>query len=205
MNEKKKLSPKNNLWGLKQGFILASGSPQRLRLLQSAGFEPSGIITADIDEIPQKNELPARYVKRVAIEKARAVADQNNGMCVLAADTVIAVGHRMIRKTQSEEQVRHNLKLLSGRRHRVITGFCVRTPDGREIAKVVQTAVIIKYLDDADINALIQSGEWKGVAGYRIEGVLSACVTKIIGSHPNIVGLPIFEVAQVLKGILRHP
>ena len=91
-----------------------------------------------------------------------------------------------------------------------IDAFCrldeliARAPDGRKIAKVVQTAVVIKHLDEADIQALLASGEWQGVAGYRIEGVLSACVTKIIGSHPNIIGLPIFEVAQVLKGVLRH-
>ena len=204
MNAKKKLSPKNNLWGLTQGFVLASGSPQRLRLLTAAGFEPSAVVSADIDETPKNDESPARYVKRVAIEKARAVASQAPDCCVLSADTVIAVGHRMIRKAKNEAEVRQNLELLSGRRHRVMTGFCVKMPDGREISKVVQTAVIIKHLDTADIDALIKSGEWKGVAGYRIEGVLSACVTKIIGSHPNIVGLPIFEVAQVLKGVLRH-
>ena len=196
--------PKNNLWGLARGFVLASGSPQRLRLLESAGFIPEKIITADIDETPFPGELPARYVKRVAVEKARAVALKSPSSCILAADTVIAVGRRIIRKARDEGQVRQNLKLLSGRRHRVMTGFCVKMPDGREISKVVQTAVIIKHFDESDINALIQSGEWKGVAGYRIEGILSACVTKIIGSHPNIVGLPIFEVAQVLKGILRR-
>jgi len=204
MNAKKKLLPKNNLWGLTEGFVLASGSPQRLRLLEAAGFAPSDVITADIDETPLPKELPARYVHRVAVQKARAVALKDPDSTILAADTVIAVGHRMIRKAKDEDEVRQNLKLLSGRRHRVITGFCVKTPDGREIAKVVQTAVVIKRLDESDIQALIASGEWKGVAGYRIEGVLSACVKKIIGSHPNIVGLPIFEVAQVLKGILRH-
>lgn len=203
MNVRKKPLPKSSLWGLKQGFILASGSPQRHRLLVSAGFEPDEILSADIDETPQQNELPARYVRRIATEKAVAVSRQRAGHCVLAADTVIAVGKRIIRKAQNEDQARANLRLLSGRRHRVITGFCVVAPDGHRIAKVVQTAVILKRLDKVDADAIIASGEWQGVAGYRIEGVLSACVTKIIGSHPNIVGLPIFEVAQVLKGILR--
>ena len=203
MNEKKKPLPKNNLWGLTRGFILASGSPQRLRLLKQAGFEPEEVISADIDETPLPKELPARYVKRIAIEKARAVVKNHADTCVLAADTVIAVGKRIIRKAASEEQARANLALLSGRRHRVITGLCVRLPDGREIAKVVQTAVILKRLDKTDVEAIIGSGEWKGVAGYRIEGMLSACVSKIIGSHPNIVGLPVFEVAQILKGCLR--
>ena len=204
MNVRKKRLPKNNLWGLTCGFILASGSPQRRRLLVEAGFEPDDIIPADIDETPLPNELPARYVKRIAIEKAEVIAAQNPGRCVLSADTVIAVGKRIIRKAQTVEQARANLTLLSGRRHRVITGFCVKTPDGRSIAKVVQTAVVLKRLDAVDLNAIINSNQWQGVAGYRIEGVLSACVSKIIGSHPNIVGLPIFVVAQVLKGILRR-
>ena len=197
--------PKNNLWGLKHGFILASGSPQRRQLLEKAGFLPDEIITADIDETPTEGELPARYVRRVAVQKARAVFKNNPKKCILSADTVIAVGKRIIRKAHSEEEVQKNLLLLSGRRHRVITGFCVITPTGHEIAKVVQTAVILKRFDTTDIKAIINSGEWKGVAGYRIEGVLSATVRKIIGSHPNIMGLPIFEVAQVLKGILRRP
>ena len=204
MNAKRKLLPKNNLWGLSQGFNLASGSPQRQHLLREGGFEPDEIIPADIDETPLPGELPARYVKRIAIEKAKAVAGKNPGRCVLSADTVIAVGKRIIRKAQTVDQARANLDLLSGRRHRVITGFCVITPDGRMIAKVVQTAVILKRMDTVDRDAIINSNQWQGVAGYRIEGILSACVSKIIGSHPNIVGLPIFEVAQVLKGVLRQ-
>ena len=195
--------PKNNLWHLTQGFILASGSSERRQILEDAGFVPSQIASADIDETPLPDELPARYVKRMAVEKAKAVAKEYPNTCILAADNVCAVGKRLIRKTQDEVQARQNLALLSGRRHRVITGFCVITPDGRQIAKVVQTTVVMKRLDGADMDAIVASGEWKSVAGYRIEGVLSACVSKIIGSHPNIVGLPIFEVAQVLKGILR--
>ena len=103
MNAKKKLLPKNNLWGLTQGFVLASNSPQRLTLLKSAGFMPDLIMSADIDETPQKDELPARYVRRIAIEKARAVAKKMPNSCILAADTVIAVGHRIIRKAKNEE------------------------------------------------------------------------------------------------------
>lgn len=190
-------------WRLTQPFILASASPQRLRLLEQAGFKPDRIESADIDESVRKNELPVRYVKRIAIEKARAVAAKHPGICVLGADTVIAVGKRLIRKAETEEEARQHLELISGRRHRVITGFCVILPDGREIAKVVQTAVITKHFDATDIAVILASGEWRNVAGYRIEGVLSACVRKVIGSFPNIVGLPIFEVAQVLKGALR--
>lgn len=194
---------KKSPWRLTKPFILASGSPQRLRLLEQAGFRPDKIETADIDESVQDKELPARYVKRIAIEKARTVAAKNPGICILSADTVVAVGKRLIRKAENEEQARKNLELISGRRHRVITGFCVILPNGREIAKVVQTAVITKHFDMTDISVILASGEWKNVAGYRIEGILSACVRQVIGSFPNIVGLPIFEVAQVLKGALR--
>lgn len=190
-------------WHLTAPFILASASPQRKRLLENAGFFPDRIVTADIDETPLPNELPARYVKRIATLKAQAVFDKNNGICVVGADTVIAVGKRIIRKADCVDKARENLRLLSGRRHRVITGFCVISPTGKVISKVVTTTVALKNMDESDIRAVLESGEWKNVAGYRIEGVLSACVRYIIGSHPNIVGLPVFEVAQVLKGILR--
>ena len=204
MNVKKKPSPKNNLWGLTQGFVLASTSPQRLRLLENAGLVPDAVVGADVDESPLDGELPARYVKRIAVLKAGAVAEKYPNTCILAADTVIAVGKRIIRKAANEDQARENLRLLSGRRHRVMTGICVIKPDGHLIARVVQTAVILKRMDDVDVQAILNSGEWQNVAGYRIEGVLSACVSKIIGSFPNIVGLPVFEVAQILKGILRQ-
>lgn len=189
-------------WGLKHPFILASGSKARLCLLQDAGLSPCAVIPADIDETPQKKELPARYVYRIAKEKALAVATQHPGECILSADTVIAVGVRMIRKAITREEALENLKLLSGRKHRVITGFCVVKPDGTTITKTVTTFVIIKKLDKVDMDAILNSNQWQNVAGYQIEGILSAVVRKTIGSFPNVVGLPIFEVAQVLRGIL---
>ncbi len=192
-----------DLWKIKSPFILASGSPQRRILLEKAGFFPSETLSADIDESVQKKELPARYVKRIAYQKALAVAALRPKTCIVAADTVIAVGTRIIRKVQTEEEAREKLMLLSGKRHRVMTGIAIVHPDGKIISKVVQTAVVLKQMDKADIDAVINSGEWKNVAGYQIEGVLSACVRKVIGSYPNVVGLPIFEVAQILKGILR--
>lgn len=192
-----------DLWRLKRPFILASASHQRRILLEKAGFFPTEIMSADIDESVHEKELPARYVKRIACQKAQAVAALRPGACIVAADTVIAVGSRIIRKVQTAEEAREKLKLLSGRRHRVMTGIGIVKPDGKLISKVVQTAVVLKKMDEADIDAIIQSGEWKNVAGYQIEGVLSACVRKVIGSYPNVVGLPIFEVAQILKGILR--
>ena len=189
-------------WGLKHPFILASGSQATLRLLQSAGLTPIAVKPAEIDETPRKKDLPARSVYRMAYEKAKAAAAQNTGQCVLAADTVIAVGVRMIRKAVNRDQALENLKLLSGRKHRVITGFCVVKPDGTTITKTVTTFVIIKKLDQTDIDAILNSNEWQNVAGYQIEGLLSAVVRKTIGSYPNVVGLPVFEVAQVLRGIL---
>ena len=195
---KQTLSP----WGLKRPFILASGSKARLRLLQDAGFAPHAVVPADIDETPRKKELPARYVYRIAKEKALAVAIQHPGECILSADTVIAVGVRMIRKATTREEALENLKLLSGRKHRVITGFCVVKPDGTTITKTVTTFVVIKKLDKVDMDAILNSNQWQNVAGYQIEGMLSAVVRKTIGSFPNVVGLPIFEVAQVLRGIL---
>ena len=189
-------------WGLKYPFILASGSKARLRLLQEAGLPPCAVVPADIDETPHKKELPARYVYRIAKEKALAVAKTYPSEYILSADTVIAVGVRMIRKATTREEAFENLKLLSGRKHRVITGFCVVKPDGTTITKTVTTFVIIKKLDKVDIEAILDSGQWQNVAGYQIEGMLSAVVRKTIGSFPNVVGLPIFEVAQVLRGIL---
>ncbi|MGN1063009.1 MAG: Maf family protein [Alphaproteobacteria bacterium] len=189
-------------WGLKHGFILASGSACRLKLLQQAGLSPAAVIPADIDETPFKGELPARYVYRMAHEKAKAVAATHVGQCVLSADTVIAVGSRMIRKAPNEAEALAHLQLLSGRKHRVITGFCVIRPDGKAIVKTVTTSVVLKKLDTMDYRALINSREWENVAGYQIEGLLSALVRKVIGSYPNVVGLPVFEVSQVLRGIL---
>ena len=193
-----KLSP----WGLKHPFILASGSKARLRLLQDAGLAPCAVVPADIDETPHKKELPARYVYRIAKEKALAVAAQHPGECILSADTVIAVGVRMIRKATTREEALENLQLLSGRKHRAITGFCVVKPDGSTITKTVTTFVIIKKLDKVDMDVILNSNQWQNVAGYQIEGMLSAVVRKTIGSFPNVVGLPVFEVAQVLRGIL---
>ncbi len=182
---------------------MASQSPQRRHLLEQAQLFPEGVVRVDIDESPQKGELPARYVKRIACEKALAAAVDHPNTYILAADTVIAVGRRILRKAKTVDEAREKLCLLSGKRHRVMTGFCVITPEGRQIAKVVQTAVLMKHLDETEIAAVLASGEWQNVAGYRIEGVLSTLIRGIVGSYPNIIGLPIFEVSQVLRGLLQ--
>lgn len=204
MSEKKKHRPmnENELWKLKKGFILASGSPNRRALLEEVRLFPEEIVSPQIDENPLENETPTRYVKRIAIEKAQEVAKMYPNRCIVAADTVLAVGHRIIRKAFSEKEARQNLLLLSGRRHRVLTGLCIITPDGKIISKINTSIVILKKLDETDIQIILNSQEWKDVAGYKIEGVLLAFVKQIIGSYSGIVGLPIYETSCILRGIL---
>ncbi len=191
-----------NLWRLKKPFILASASVQRRALLEKARLFPSEIVSADIDESLKSKETPREYVRRISLEKARHVSALRPGVCVVAADTVLAVGRRIIRKARDESDAREKMKLLSGRRHRVITGLCVIAPDGREISKVVTSIVVLKKFDPIDIDILMASHEWENVAGYRIEGVLSAFVKQIIGSYTNIVGLPIYETSNILRSVL---
>ncbi len=204
MNVKKKQEPtENNFWQLTKPFILASGSPQRRALLEQARLCPMSIETADIDETILPNELPRRYVQRVAVEKAAAVAARHPGICILAADTILAVGRRVIRKAETEAAARANLNLLSGRKHHVLTGVCIITPEGKKITRISSSAVIMKHLDETEIEAVIRSGEWKGVAGYRIEGLIQSFARQINGSFSGIVGLPVYEVSNILRGILK--
>lgn len=191
-----------DLWKLKKGFILASSSPQRRTLLEKVRLFPTQIVSPDIDEEVNKNELPARYVKRIATQKAQAVARDYPEECIVAADTIIAVGRRILRKAHSEEEARQNLLLLSGKKHRVLTGLCVINPEGKTISRVITSTVVLKKLDEADIRIVLESGEWQNVAGYKIEGVLNAFIKQISGSYTGIVGLPIHETVQILRGIL---
>lgn len=191
----------NNFWQLKQGFILASGSPQRKALLEQVYLYPDMIVSPDIDEDMLKNELPAQYVKRISIEKAKAVAQKYPNKCILAADTILAVGRRVIRKAHSEDEARAHLNLLSGRRHRVITGLCVITPTGKIIARVSSTVMIMKRLSEEDKKFILKANEWQNVAGYRIEGIISAFVKKMIGSYDSVVGLPVYDTVHILRGI----
>lgn len=192
----------SNFWNLKSGFILASASVNRRALLESVRLVPSKIVSPQIDEAQFDGELPARYVKRIAIQKAKAVAKECPGETILAADTILAVGRRFIRKAYTEEEARANLNLLSGRKHKVLTGICVISPSGKIISKVNTSVVAMKKLDETDIRFILNSNEWKGVAGYQIEGVLSAFVKHISGSYSSIVGLPVYETIQILRGIL---
>lgn len=185
---------------LTASFILASASPRRVQLLALIGVTPSHIIPADIDETPLKNELPLAYVKRVATAKARKVAQSNPAEKILSADTVVALGRRILPKTEDEGAARECLALLSGRRHRVITCVCVMDANGKLRSKTVTTTVRFSRLTPAMIEEYIASNEWNGKAGgYAIQGLAAAFIPFISGSHSNVVGLPLYETAQLLN------
>ncbi|MAL80625.1 MAG: septum formation protein Maf [Sneathiella sp.] len=182
-------------------FILASASPRRLDLLAQIGIRPDAVDPADIDETPLKIELPRDLAGRLARQKAMAVASRHVGHFLLSADTVVAVGRRALGKAASEDDAARFLSLLSGRRHQVHTGVTLITPTGKVISRTISTAVIFKPLDQSEIRLYLNSGEWQGKAGgYAIQGLAAAFVRQIQGSYSNVVGLPLFEVANMLKG-----
>lgn len=183
-------------------LILASASPRRLDLLRQIGIEPDDVDPAEIDETPLKQELPRPHALRVADAKARAVAARHADAFVLAADTVVAVGRRILPKAESAAQARACLELLSGRRHRVFGGVTILAPDGRAARRVVETAVIFKRLSAQEIADYLASGEWDSKAGgYAIQGRAAAFVQALSGSYSNVVGLPLFEVSNMLRGL----
>jgi len=183
-------------------LVLASASPRRLQLLQQVGMMPADVDPADVDETPRRNELPHHYARRVARDKLEAVAARHPGAFLLAADTVVAVGRRILPKPSDEAEARACLALLSGRRHRVLGGVCVQAPDGRRAETLVTTAVIFKRLSEAEIRGYLAGGEWRGKAGgYAIQGAAAAFIPKIIGSYPNVVGLPLVETCNLLTGL----
>lgn len=186
---------------LNDRLILASASPRRRELLYQIGLTPAEIIPADIDETPLAGESSAALAPRLAIEKARAVSNEYQGRWVLAADTVVACGRRSLGKPENAGEAERYLRLLSGRRHRVIGGVCLISPDDREFSKSVTTSVKFKRLANVEIQAYLDCGEWKGKAGgYAIQGVAAAFISWISGSYSNVVGLPIFETAAILRG-----
>jgi len=182
-------------------LVLASASPRRLDLLRQIGIEPDRIDPADIDEIVQPGELPPSNAMRLAEEKARAVMPRHPGAFILAADTVVACGRRILPKPADPATARSCLELLSGRRHRVHSGIAVVDPNERLTLRRVDSHVAFKRLSEAEIAAYLRSGEWQGKAGgYAIQGRAAALIRWVSGSYSNVVGLPLFETAHLLTG-----
>lgn len=182
-------------------LVLASASPRRRDLLGQIGLTPV-LDAAEIDETPRPRELPAVLARRLARAKATAVAARQPGAAVLAADTVVACGRRILPKAESEAEARACLELLSGRRHRVHGGICLVGPDGRVAERLIDTAVVFRRLSAIDVARYIDSGEWRGKAGgYAIQGRAAAFVRSLNGSYSNVVGLDLYTVAALLRGI----
>lgn len=184
-------------------IVLASASPRRRDLLCQIGIEPAAIIPTDINETPHQRELPPRYALRMANEKARAVVlpdDIKDSAVVLAGDTVVAVGRRILPKAETEDQARSCLALLSGRRHRVYGGIALRLTDGTLRSRLVTSSVIFKRLHRDEIDAYIAAGDWQGKAGgYAIQGPAAAYIRHIEGSYSNIVGFSLYDVSALLS------
>lgn len=188
-------------------LVLASGSPRRLQLLQQAGIEPDYLSPADADETPKKGEVPRSLAKRLAREKA-AIAldnvkrtDEMKGSMILAADTVVGLGRRVLPKAEMLDQASQCLRLLSGRNHKVYTGVTLIAEDGSMKHRLVETKVRFKRLSLEEMEAYLASGEWRGKAGgYGIQGIAGSFVVKLVGSYTSVVGLPLYETISLLKG-----
>jgi len=190
-----------------QTLVLASGSPRRIELLQQAGIEPSRVFPADIDETPLRAEHPRSLAKRLSkekAEKASAALTKEAGYAqgfILAADTVVAVGRRILPKAETADEATNCLQLLSGRAHRVYTGVCLITPGGKLRQRLVETRVRFKRLPREEIASYLASGEWRGKAGgYAVQGLAGSFVIKLAGSYTNVVGLPLYETMALLAG-----
>ncbi len=186
-------------------LVLASASPRRIELMQQAGLEPDRLIATDIDETPLRAEHPRSLAKRLSRGKAeRALAvlkedGETEGAFIVAADTVVAVGRRILPKAELVDEASNCLRLLSGRSHRVYTGISVVTPAGRLRQKLVETRVRFKRLSREELDAYLASGEWRGKAGgYAIQGLAGTFVVKLVGSYSNVVGLPLYEMVGLL-------
>jgi len=183
-------------------LVLASASPRRLELLASAGLSPDTVDPPRIDETRKPGEKPADLAKRLAESKAAAVAARNGAAFVLGADTVVALGRRVLPKAGNEGEAERALRLLSGRNHRVHGGICVIAPDGGMASRLVTTRVTFKRLGEAEIKAYLASREWEGKAGgYAIQGIAGRFVRSLHGSYTNVVGLSIYETASLLEGL----
>lgn len=188
-------------------LILASASPRRYQLLEQIGVTPDDVLATSIDETPRHRERPRVYAERIAREKAQAAHDATRHdetrahAHILAADTVVALGARILPKTELAEEAAHCLRLLSGRTHRVYTSVVVMLPGGRQSQRLVEARVRFKRLSFEEIDAYLASGEWRGKAGgYAVQGIAGAFVTKLIGSYTAVVGLPLYETSTLLAG-----
>lgn len=185
-----------------QRLVLASASPRRLDLLRQIGLTPDAVDAAEIDETPLKSETPRQTALRLACAKAAAVAAKQPDAFVLAADTVVAVGSRILPKVETEAEGRRCLELLSGRAHRVLTGVAVQAPGGRMASRLVESRLHFKRLLPAEIEAYLRGGEGIGKAGgYAIQGRAGAFVMAIQGSYSAVVGLPLYETVNLLSGL----
>lgn len=179
-------------------LILASASPRRRELIERLGLVPDSISAADIDETPRQQEVPRAYARRMAREKALAVSDPDGH--VLAGDTVVAVGRRILPKAEDEQTARECLELLSGRRHRVLSAVALKAPDGTLRERLSETIVRFKPLSGEEIAAYLASGEWEGKAGgYAIQGSAEGLIAWLSGSHSGVVGLPLYETRALLR------
>jgi len=188
-------------------LVLASGSPRRVTLVNQAGIEPDALRPADIDETPKRGELPRACANRLARAKAEAALalvnmdEELRGAYILSADTVVAVGRRILPKAELLDEAAQCLRLLSGRNHRVHTAVCLVTPAGAFRQRLVETKVRFKRLNDEDIEAYLASGEWRGKAGaYAAQGIAGSFIVKLVGSYSNVVGLPLYETTALLLG-----
>jgi septum formation protein len=188
-------------------LVLASGSPRRVTLINQAGIEPDALRPTDIDETPKRGELPRACANRLARAKAEAalqlinIDEELRGAYILSADTVVAVGRRILPKADLLDEAAQCLRLLSGRNHRVHTAVCLVTPTGAFRQRLVETKVRFKRLNEEDIEAYLASGEWRGKAGaYAAQGIAGSFIVKLVGSYSNVVGLPLYETTALLLG-----
>ena len=189
-----------------QSLVLASASPRRLDLLAQIGLAPDRVAPADVDETPLRDELPRRLALRLAAAKAEAVAARSPDAYVLAADTVVAQGRRLLGKAEDAAQARAWLELMSGRAHRVFTGVAVIAPSGRKAVRLAEARVRFKRLTTAEIDAYLACGEWEGKAGaYAIQGRAGGFVIEVQGSYSAVIGLPLYETRMLLDGLGYRP
>jgi septum formation protein len=188
-----------------QKLVLASGSPRRIELLQQAGIEPDRALPAEVDETPLRAEHPRSLANRLSKAKAEKAFESLKsepdfaGAYILAADTVVAVGRRILPKPELVEEASNCLQLLSGRSHRVYSGVCVISPEGKLRQRLVETRVRFKRLSREELESYLASGEWRGKAGgYAVQGLAGTFVVKLVGSYTNVVGLPLYETVGLL-------